>query len=72
MCLGGGVSGNPLSGAISVFQFDDVSAVVALCPHTVGGGRGSEAGAHQGTMNTADTSVQSESHLSLHSNNVSL
>ena len=37
---GSGVSRNPLGGATSVVQFDDISAVVALSPH-IGRGKGS-------------------------------
>ena len=69
MCLvvpGGGVSENPLSGVTSVIQFDDVMAIVVLCPCT---GRGR---AQKGTMDTANTFVQSESRFGPHSNNVSL
>ena len=31
---GGGVSGNPLGRVTSVIQFDDISAMAELCPHT--------------------------------------
>ena len=50
---GGGVSGNPLGRATSVIQFDDVSAMVALCLHP-----GSLGGLNRGAMDKASISDQ--------------
>ena len=63
------VSGNLLDGVTSVIQFDDISAMTVLCLCT---GSWQYPLFQQGTMDTANTSVQSESCLGPHSNTVSL
>ena len=59
MIWGRQVSGNPLGGATSVIEFDDVTVLVVLCPHTEMG-EGS-------TVDTAPNSLMTHpSHIQLY------